>query len=104
MLNLQHVPLLKEIRLYKLRLKLAAITLPYTSDMLLCRIPAYVKSTMVDKLALNSIKRYSQEANTDWCYMDQSSCTSHPTTLEVIQHLISLETGSGTSYTAVIEA
>ena len=27
-----------------------------------------------------------------------------PTTLEVIQHLISLETGSGTSYNAVIEA
>ena len=49
MLNPQNVPLLEELSLDKLKkFELATITLPYTSDMLLCRIPAYVKSTIVD--------------------------------------------------------
>ena len=73
MLNPQNVPLLEELSLDKLKkFELAAITLPYTSDMLLCRIPAYVKSTMVDKLVLNPIEKYSQEDNADWCHVDQS--------------------------------
>ena len=53
-------------------------------------------------LALNPIDKYSQEANVDWCHVNQSKRSSHPTTLEVIQHLISLETGSDRSYNAVI--
>ena len=72
--------------------------------MLLCRIPAYLKSTMVDKLAFNPIEKYSQDNNADWCHVDQSKRPPHPITLEVIQHLISLETGSGTSYNVVIDA
>ena len=83
--NPQNVPLLEELSLDKLKkFELAAITLPYTSDMLLCRIPAYVKSTMVDKLAPNPIEKYSPEDNADWCYVDQSKRPSHPTTLKVI--------------------
>ena len=84
MLNSQNVPLLEELNLDKLKkVELAAVTLPYTSDMLLCRIPAYVKSTTVDKLALNPIEKYSHEAN-----VNSSNRSSHQTTLEKIQHLI----------------
>ena len=72
-----------------MKFELAAIALSYTSDMLLCRILAYVKSTIVDKLALNSMERYSQEDDKDWCHSDQSMCPSYPTTLEVIRHLAS---------------
>ena len=61
--NPQTIPLLEELSLDKLKkFELAAIT---TSDMLLCRFPAYVKSTIVDELALNPIERYSQEHNKD---------------------------------------
>ena len=72
--------------------------------MLLCRIPAYVKSTLVGKLALNPIEKYSEEANGDWCHTNPSKFSSHPTTLMVIQYLISLETDSEMSYSADIEA
>ena len=57
----------------------------------------------MDKLALNHIEKYYLEANIDYCHTDRSKLPSHPTTHEVIQHLISLETCSGTSYSAVIE-
>ena len=57
MLNPYNAPLLKELSVDKLKkFELAASTLPYASDMLLCRIPVYVKSTMVDKLALDPIE------------------------------------------------
>ena len=105
MLSPQNIPLLEEFSLDKLKkFELVAMTLSYTSDMLLCYIPAYVKSTIVDKLALNPIERYSQEINKDWFHSDQSLRPSHPITLEVIQHLISFETCSGTSYNDVIES
>ena len=52
----------------------------------------------------HDIERYSQETISDWCHPDQSKRSFHSTTLEVIQHLISLETGPGTSYNAVIKA
>ena len=79
------------------KFELVVIPLPYTSDTLLCRIPAYVKSTIAHKLALNPFERYSQEDNRNCCHTDQSKSLSHPTTLKVTRYLISLETGSGTS-------
>ena len=100
MLNPQNVPLLEELSLDKLKkFELATVTLSYTSDIL-----AYAKSTMVAKVALNPIEKYSQESNADWYSTDFSNRLPHSTTLEVIHHIISLKTGSGTSHDAIIEA
>ena len=56
--------------------------------MLLFRITAFGKITMVEKLVSNPIKKYSQEANADRCHTEPSNRPPHPTTLEAIQHLI----------------
>ena len=87
MLNPQNTTLLEEHSIDKLKkFELAEITLPYTSDMLLCRIPAYVKSTMVGKLALIPIEKYSQEAKGDWRHTNPSKFPSHSTTLNTSSH------------------
>ena len=52
---------------------------------------------MIDKLKLKPIEIFTPETNVNWCHKDLTNHCPLPTPLEVVQHLIEVETTAGTS-------